>query len=302
MIDITGCEQIASDFEGSERKFAILYNGEPYMVKEPDPVRDKNNLLSYMNNTFSEHIGCKIFEMLDIPIQETFLAEYTRYDGKKEIVVVCKDFRTSGEQLYEADKFAKSLIESNRATKPDFTEIEKIFRKVEDKLLDDEDVEQRFWDVFVVDALIGNKDRHLGNWGFLSKDKIHLYLAPVYDCGSSLGALVEDNRIEECLEKEGVMSSCECNISLRFKINKKDCTYRDVLFNPPDKLKKSMRSIIPSIDIVEINNLVDSVEGLSKNRKEFIKKSVLMRYENILKISLNKLRKTEKQLNIGRSR
>ncbi|MGN1049457.1 MAG: hypothetical protein ACI4P9_02875, partial [Selenomonadaceae bacterium] len=63
-----------------------------------------------------------------------------------------------------------------------------------------------------------------------------------------------------------------------------------------------MRSIIPSIDIVEINNLVDSVEGLSKNRKEFIKKSVLMRYENILKISLNKLRKTEKQLNIGRSR
>ena len=65
MIDITDCEQIASDFEGSERKFAILYNGEPYMVKEPDPVRDKNNLLSYMNNTFSEHIGCKIFEMLD---------------------------------------------------------------------------------------------------------------------------------------------------------------------------------------------------------------------------------------------
>ena len=124
----------------------------------------------------------------------------------------------------------------------------------------------------------------------------------MYDCGSSLGALVEDNRIEECLEKEGVMSSCECNISLRFKINKKDCTYRDVLFNPPDKLKKSMRSIIPSIDIVEINNLVESVEGLSKNRKEFIKKSVLMRYENILKISLNKLRKTEKQLNIGRSR
>ena len=61
MIDITDCEQIASDFEGSERKFAILYNGEPYMVKEPDPVRDKNNLLSYMNNTFSEHIGCKIF-------------------------------------------------------------------------------------------------------------------------------------------------------------------------------------------------------------------------------------------------
>ena len=36
MIDITECTQIASDFEGSERKFAILYQDEAYMVKEPE--------------------------------------------------------------------------------------------------------------------------------------------------------------------------------------------------------------------------------------------------------------------------
>lgn len=48
-----------------------------------------------MNNTFSEHIGCKIFQLLDIPVQETFLAKYKRSDGKTEIVVACKDFRSS---------------------------------------------------------------------------------------------------------------------------------------------------------------------------------------------------------------
>lgn len=53
MIDITCCEQIASDFEGSEKKFAIFYNSAAYMIKEPDPIREKNNQLSYMNNTFS---------------------------------------------------------------------------------------------------------------------------------------------------------------------------------------------------------------------------------------------------------
>lgn len=57
MIDITCCEQIASDFEGSEKKFAIFYNSAAYMIKEPDHIREKTNQLSYMNNTFSEHIG-----------------------------------------------------------------------------------------------------------------------------------------------------------------------------------------------------------------------------------------------------
>ena len=27
-----------------------------------------------------------------------------------------------------------------------------------------------FWDIYVVDALIGNFDRHGGNWGFLKKN------------------------------------------------------------------------------------------------------------------------------------
>ena len=189
MIDITNCEQLISDFEGSERKFAISYNGNTYMVKEPDPIREKNNELSYMNNTFSEHIGCRIFSMLDIPVQETFLAKYTRSDGKTEIVVACKDFRENGQQLYEADKIAKSMIDSREAKKPDFQDIERIFKRVENHMA--ENVRQRFWDSFVVDALIGNKDRHLGNWGFLSSDQRHLKLAPVYDCGSSLGALIE---------------------------------------------------------------------------------------------------------------
>lgn len=132
------------------------------MIKEPDPVREKNNQLSYMNNTYSEHIGCKIFEALDIPVQETFLAKYTRPDGEIETVVACKDFRENGAQLYEADKLAKSIIDSSNMTKPDFKDIQNIFNSVQPHLC--ADAEQRFWDTFVVDGLIGNSDRHLGNW------------------------------------------------------------------------------------------------------------------------------------------
>ncbi len=47
-----------------------------------------------------------------------------------------------------------------------------------------EETIDRFWDMFIVDALIGNFDRHGGNWGFIKKDNQYR-IAPVYDNGSS---------------------------------------------------------------------------------------------------------------------
>lgn len=58
----------------------------------------------------------------------------------------------------------------------------------------------RFWDMFIVDALIGNWDRHNGNWGFLYdavSDAIEL--APVYDCGSCLYPQADDEIMRSVL-------------------------------------------------------------------------------------------------------
>ena len=287
MIDIINCQKVASDFEGSERKFAILYHNEVYMIKEPDPIREKNNELSYMNNTFSEHIGCQIFKLLHIPVQDTFLATYTRPDGKNEIVVACKDFRKSGEQLYEADKFAKSLIDSRNMTKPDYTDIQKIFNEVKVQMT--EDAEQRFWEIFVIDGLIGNKDRHLENCGFFSSDRIHLTLAPVCDCGSSLGALVDEAVLQKCLDKPGLMSNMECNISTRFLVHGRRVTYREVFNCPTEKLASAMKWIIPQIDMKQIEKLVENIPGLSPLRKMYMLVSMKMRYEQILCRAMKKL-------------
>jgi len=91
MIDFNKGKEVFNKFRGSEVKTTILFEGEVYMIKYPDPVRDKKNKLSYMNNQFSEHIGSRIFKACGINSQETAMRYFTTKNGKKKIVVGCKD-------------------------------------------------------------------------------------------------------------------------------------------------------------------------------------------------------------------
>jgi len=52
-----------------------------------------------------------------------------------------------------------------------------------------------FSSYLVLDALVGNSDRHPGNWALLESGDGHRFLAPTYDHGSALGAgMTERNR------------------------------------------------------------------------------------------------------------
>ena len=33
--------------------------------------------------------------------------------------------------------------------------------------IDLDELKEKFWNMFIIDCLIGNEDRHNGNWGFL---------------------------------------------------------------------------------------------------------------------------------------
>lgn len=299
MKDITGCRIVYDNYGGSERKFAIYIDGERYMVKEPDTIREKNNELSYMNNTFSEHIGCLIFQSVGIPTQETSLAKYTRSDGKEEIVVLCKDFKKPGEQLYEAKEIAKRIFDSKSKKVADFTEIQMIFDQVKSDLSGD--AEKRFWDTFVVDCLIGNKDRHLGNWGFLSSDENHLTLAPVYDCGSTLAAVADDAAIERRLVDPVELKEAEGNIYASFTQNGKRVTYKEVFANPSPKLQASMKDIIPKINMAKIREIIENTKGFSESRKQYILAGIKLRYESILVRSLKRLQKREQEAHKDKS-
>ena len=67
-----------------------------------------------------------------------------------------------------------------------------------------------------------------------------------------------------------------------------------MLLNPPKELIKAIKNIVPKIDLNRINRLVDLTPELSDLRKQFIKKSVAMRYEKLLIPALKKIQKQEK--------
>ena len=288
MIDITNYKQEINNYGGSELKATYIINGEKYMVKMPDPIRKKTLDLGYMNNQYSEYIGCHIFESVGIPVQKTMLVKLNK-DGKEKIAVACKDFLNSGEELIEISNVSLSLS-TEKKYKISIEDVYEIINKMSvNYKLDENKLISNFWDMFVVDALIGNTDRHFGNWGFIKKDDI-ISFAPVYDCGSSLHPLLSENEQIKLMSDSIAFKSSSYNIASVYTMNNKKIFYHEIFKNPPVDLKEAIKRIVPKIDMEKIKEIIASTEGLSKTQKEYYFKDILLRKEEILDKSYNEIK------------
>ena len=304
MIDITNATWRSNRFGGSERKRTLIYDGSTYMVKFPDPVRStKKTSLSYINNQFSEHIGCSIFRHLGIPAQETFLATCIDPMNKMEkIVVACKLFCQNGEgNLVE---FSKFLLNDTDSTSRRTTTVEDVMDVLDHSplRLDREKIKDYFWDMFVVDAFIGNGDRHLDNWGLIEMTDGTLSPAPIYDCGSSLSPLKSDEKKRELLADGNEFKQEEYNLNSVYRMNNKRVLYHEIFKTPPEDLHRAIQRIVPRIKTAsaQIDRLIDSTEGLSDISREYMKKSLLLRRELILLPALKKCNKRDESRGFAR--
>lgn len=89
MIDFTNAIEEFNCYKGSEKKKTLLYQNKKYLVKFPDPVREKKKTISYINNAFSEYIGSNVFQIVGIPTQNTIL-ENMNTKGEKKLFVLVK--------------------------------------------------------------------------------------------------------------------------------------------------------------------------------------------------------------------
>ena len=288
MIDFDIGKERLNNYLGAEKKTTVLYNDEIYMLKYPDPVRASKikGSLSYKNNQFSEHVGCSVFRSCGFNTQETVLGYFTDNSGKRKIVVGCKDFTQQGGSFYEAKKLQNQSSVDHSVVRPS---LDDVYAAINENpvIPNKQEILDGFWDMFVIDCLIGNGDRHMGNWGIIVKDGT-IELAPVYDCGSSLGALLSDDEMAELLEMPQQFKNINFNKVSCYQAGGKKIFYHEIFKNPPEDLKEAIKRIVPKIDMTEIYGIVDSVPEMSDIRKEYLKKAINLRYAQILAPALKR--------------
>jgi len=276
-----GTEKL-NKFLGSESKITVIYDGEIYMLKFPDPIvnRKSKDVLRYKYNQYSEHIGSSIFKSCGFFTQETALGYFNDILGKDNVVVACKDFTQNGDTLYEFAKIANSITSSYDKLA---STIENVYHIINNSVMlkDKENILNGFWDMFVIDALIGNDDRHFNNWGVLERKDGDVVFAPIYDCGSSLSAMLDDDRMEILLSDPDALKNEEFYLRSSYSINGKRAYYPDIFKNPPDDLSMAIKRTVPKVSIDKILDIVDSVP-ISAIRKEYLKRALTLRYEQIL--------------------
>ena len=285
MIDFTNCKRIISKaYSGANgKKIAIEYEGKQYMLKFPPSGKEKATELSYTNSCYSEHIGSSIFNMLGVKAQETLLGSFT-VNGKKKIVCACRDFTVGGKQLYDFCAIKNTVIDSEHGGTG--TELEDILQTIEEQIFIDPNLlSDHFWDMFIVDAFLGNFDRHNGNWGFLVDTVTQeTSVAPIYDCGSCLLPQADEGIMKAIIDSED-----ELNMRIyRFptsiiKLNDKKINYRDfIVACDKQECNEAIKRIVPQIDMERINEFIDSIEEISLLQKSFYKRYLEGRYEKIL--------------------
>lgn len=284
-IDFTSCRRLLGKaYNGANgKKIAVEYDGRQYMLKFPPSGVQKPTDLSYTNSCISEHLGSSIFNMLGISAQYTLLGVFT-VNGKEKVVCACGDFTADGKTLYDFCSVKNTVIDSEHGGSG--TELSDILESIEkQQFVNPEKLLEHFWNVFVVDALLGNFDRHNGNWGFLYDSKTDTAeIAPIFDCGSCLLPQADKKVMRNVLNNEDELNARIYRFpTSAVKLDGQKINYYDFLMSGEyDDCDEAIVRIVPRIDMEKIEQLINETPYITDLQKDFYKAYINARYEKIL--------------------
>lgn len=275
MIDFSKYEKTNTYYGGTERKFGINVGGSEYMIK----FQKQTNFGVKRLNHISEYIGCHIFEILGFETQDTYLG---LYNGEQ--VVACKNFVSGDKQFVPFNDVGESSLEQDKETyQYSYHDIMQMLRD-NVKLTNVRETIRMFWDIYVVDALIGNFDRHGGNWGFLKQNNKYT-LAPVFDNGSSLySQLVEDDMMKRIMQSEELTDERIYKFpTSQVLLDGKKSSYYEVINSLKYKeCNDSVVRICEKYSQEKVDALIDSTPFLTDTHRDFYKYILRQRFQKIL--------------------
>ena len=291
VLDITNLKQNNRLYGGAAgQKIGVTYDNSDWIVKFPGNLKGrdlKNIVLSCSNSPICEYIGSHIYEFLDIPVHETKLA----HRGSK-LVVMCKDF-TCHKRLYHFSEI-KATFEP-AFTDLDGNETDGCGTDLDEALLvirnhpifqNVENVEDRFWKMFIVDFIIGNPDRNNGNWGILVDDD-SVELAPVFDNGNCLNDKWDDAKIQEFLLDKSLLNGEAYGSKVCFytRHDKKVKPYKYIRNTTEEKCIAALQDVLKTwrqnrVDQC-IDELLNSIDCVTGTRKIFIQTIIALRIHKL---------------------
>ena len=281
MTNYSRCPEGERFYTGAERKKSILVNNKPYIIKF-----QKNSREGLRFNHISEYLGSHIFSMLGIEAQETYLGTY-----KGEQVVAFCDFLGEDEAFIPFNGVGDSSLEQDK-DKYQYSYDDIVNMLMDNvKLTNVDETIDLFWDMFIVDALIANFDRHGSNWGFIKKNNEYR-ISPVFDNGSCLfPQLNTDEKIQAVLNSQEEIDKRIYQFpTSQVKYNDKKSSYYDIISSLKfEQCNRALARITNRVNLDKINTLIYTIEGITDQRKEFYKVIIQQRFEKILLDSYNKL-------------
>lgn len=307
LIDFTNYPQQFSRTYGgaSGRKYDIKYNGENWFLKFPGNIKEQVTGMSYSNSSVSEYIGSKIYESIGIDVHETLLGIF-----RDKCVVACKDF--VGDDEFPVTGFGELkttfipafLDSQGNETNGNGTDFDEILKTMNEHpvLKKYPEIKERFWDMFIVDALIGNNDRNNGNWGLIKNRDYSYRLSPVFDNGSSFLPKTSDDKLKKMLEDASMINNAAysgyfCVFTLNgHKMN--PLKYIESMEN--EACNGAVKRIVSEINLEKIDAIINeipnsfkNVEIISETSKEVYRKLIHIRYDKVMLPTYKKIQTKE---------
>lgn len=199
---------------------------------------------------------------------------------------LCKDFTYKKNlKLLEIEKISLSSLDNEDNKWLTFENIESIINKMDN--INHQTMLDYYYDMFILDALIGNTDRHNGNWDILSdiNNENSIYLCPIYDCGSSFLPLIADEDIPILNKKNVYFSICSAICDNGKRIN-----YTTYLSNTQNEnVKKALLRNLPKINFNAIYKIINDIDIISDIRKNMYFDFILERFNYILITSIENI-------------
>lgn len=280
-IDLSAYPASDVQYGGSERKESILVpngDGRPceYMLKFRKRTR-----FGLRNNHLSEYLGSRIFEVLGYPTQKVFLG--LRHG---EEVVACKSFVAEGEQFVPFNDVGESTLDEDKESyQYDYEDIMRMLRD-NSKLTDVAETISMFWEMFIVDALLGNFDRHGMNWGFIKRNNAYA-LASVFDNGSCLfpSMVDEDEMAAVVASPEETAKRVYAFPTSQIKLRGQKSSYYEVINSLAfPECNRALEEVMGRVQLESIGAIVDELP-IGERHRAFYHHMIQARYRGILESS-----------------